>query len=85
MSREDCYKRITLLPEAITADMRVVFKVLFHKIMDSLTYREAVDIYSRSCYKLTENCESGSERYLLVFFYSFLSFLPIYKSTQTQN
>lgn len=51
MSKIDPYKRITLLPDAITEEAKVALKALFGKLMDELNSREANEILVRTCPK----------------------------------
>lgn len=55
MSREDPYKRITLLPDVLTDEAKVIFKALFGKVMDELTNKEANEILVKTCPKDSNN------------------------------
>lgn len=51
MSKNDPYKRITLLPESMTDEAKITMKNLFGIKMDELNSREANDILVRTCPK----------------------------------
>nr|XP_032510951.1 uncharacterized protein LOC116765553 isoform X5 [Danaus plexippus plexippus] len=48
-SKEDPYKRITLLPDVLTDETKTVFKSIFGKRMEELTAKEANEILVRTC------------------------------------
>ncbi|RVE49476.1 hypothetical protein evm_005907 [Chilo suppressalis] len=64
MSKIDPYKRITLLPDAISEEAKVTFKSLFGKVMDELNAREANDILVRTCPKESNNVTKMATRSL---------------------
>ncbi|KAF2897296.1 hypothetical protein ILUMI_08881 [Ignelater luminosus] len=52
LSKEEAYKRITVLPENVTEETKTVFKHIYGKpvnIMDELTTKEANDILVKTC------------------------------------
>lgn len=51
MSKVDPHRRITLLPECLSDEAKMAFKVLFGKTMDELNAREANEILVRTCTK----------------------------------
>ena len=55
MSKEDPYKRITLLPEIITDDTKSALKTLFNKSIDELNTKEANEILVKTCPKESNN------------------------------
>lgn len=62
MSKVDPFKRITLLPESITDESKVVLKALFGKLVDELNSREANDILVRTCPKEMNNTSKMTTR-----------------------
>ena len=55
MSKIDPFKRITLLPETISEEAKRTLQILFGKVMDDLSAREANDILVRTCPKESNN------------------------------
>lgn len=51
MSKNDPFKRITLLPDEISEEAKVVFQNLFGKLLDELTSKEANEILVKTCPK----------------------------------
>lgn len=49
----DAYKRITLLPEAISDETKQAFQTLFSSVLFELTTKEANEILVRTCPKET--------------------------------
>lgn len=80
MSKNDPYKRITLLPESITDEAKMTMKNLFGIKMDELNSREANDILVRTCPKenstvtkvatrsSSTGSASGAKRYINISF-----------------
>ncbi|KAL4706533.1 hypothetical protein ACJJTC_015731 [Scirpophaga incertulas] len=62
MSKIDPYKRITLLPDAISDEAKGALKALFGKLMDELNAGEANDILVRTCPKESSNVTKMATR-----------------------
>ncbi|KAL4709066.1 hypothetical protein ACJJTC_005927 [Scirpophaga incertulas] len=62
MSKIHPYKRITLLPDAISDDAKGALKALFGKLMDELNAGEANDILVRTCPKESSNVTKMATR-----------------------
>lgn len=64
MSKNDCFKRITLLSESICEDVKITLKALFGRVLDELDIREANDILLRTCPKESNNITKIATRSL---------------------
>ncbi|CAH0749698.1 unnamed protein product [Diatraea saccharalis] len=64
MSKIDPYKRITLLPDALSEETKISFKSLLGKKMDELNAKEANDILVRTCPKESNNVTKMATRSL---------------------
>ncbi|KAJ2946995.1 hypothetical protein O0L34_g16339 [Tuta absoluta] len=62
MSKNDPYKRITLLPDLITEEAKGTMKSLFGRQMDELNSREANEILVRTCPKESNNSNKMATR-----------------------
>ena len=68
-SKEDMHKRITLLPEIISDEMKKLLKTFYEGKIDELTSKEANDILLKTCPKEVTKVMSATTWY--VFFLTF--------------